>query len=459
MHVTRSRPTTTRTRVLVASSLTAALAAMGGPTAAARLPVERGHHKPAAHRVHTVKVDPRLFGLHDRYLTSLTHRSTKSIRLWDAGVTWPDIEPTQNTWNWAPLDTVVQRAHDNGTEVTLVLGLSPSYAAHTSTDMPDLGMYKAYLTTLMKRYSAKNWGYRGIAAYQVWNEVNITTFWTGTNAQVVALTKAAYDVRNKVDHGALLVAPAMVTRLPFEQRGISTYYSSKVRGTHKPVWKYVDATSFNLYPLQTISLPHGRSRVSTPEDSMALLKTVRGLLAKAKVSASLPIWNTEINYGMGAGVAAAPLSESRQIANVMRTYLLNAANRVKRVDWYAYDMGELSTGGTLGNTLLTDPSNRAGGDLTPAGRAFTRIESWMKGTLVGTATRQPCIADRHGTYTCEVRYRHGVGRIYWNPYATGRVRLVHSATRKYDEYGRPSRAQGGSSLKVNYKPVLVKSAS
>ena len=64
---------------------------------------------------------------------------------------------------------------------------------------------------------------------------------------------------------------------------------------------------------------------------------------------------------MGSGAPAAPISPARQVANVMRTYLLNAARGVKRVDWYAYDMGALPGGGTLGNTLLTDPTDRRPG--------------------------------------------------------------------------------------------------
>jgi hypothetical protein len=224
------------------------------------------------------------------------------------------------------------------------------------------------------------------------------------------------------------------------------------------VWKYLDAVSVNLYPLQEIPLAHGGSRTSVPEDSIALLGTVRGLLAKAKVPASKPIWNTEVNYGIGAGVATTPIPDSRQIANVMRTYLLNAARGVTRVDWYAYDMGEMAGGGTLGNTLLTDPALRTAGTLTAAGKAYSRIESWMKGTMVGTRTQRPCVADRHGTYTCEMRYHHGVGRIYWNPFHTGRVHLVHSARKKVDELGRSSRAKGGSALKVDYRPVLVLSS-
>jgi hypothetical protein len=469
MHVPRPRRTLIRSRVLVATTLTAGLALLGSATASATSQSGSGlhraadqartHHKPHQSKpVQKVKVHRTFFGLHDRYLTSLTHRSTGSIRLWDAGTTWPDIEPTATTWNWEPLDDVVTRAHANGTQVTLVLGLSPSYAATTPTDAPNVAMYKAYLTAVMKHYSKKKWGYRGIAAYQVWNEVNISTFWSGTNAQIVNLTKAAYDVRNTVDPGALIVAPAMVTRLKFEQKGLATFYASKVAATHQPVWKYIDAISVNLYPLQTMPTAGGGTRASTPEDSMALLQTVRGLLKHAKVPASKPIWNTEVNYGLGSGLAATPIPDSRQVANVMRTYLLNAAQGVQQVDWYAYDMGELPGGGTLGDTLMTDPTNRPAGILTPGGLAFTRIESWMKGTLIGTRTKGPCTTDRHGTYTCEVKYAHGVGRIYWNPFKSAAVTLVHSATTKVDEYGTSAKAKGGSKLKVNYMPVLVKSS-
>jgi hypothetical protein len=127
------------------------------------------------------------------------------------------------------------------------------------------------------------------------------------------------------------------------------------------------------------------------------------------------------------------------------------------VEWYAFDMGTLSTGGTLGNTLLTNPLDGTSGTLTPAGRALTRVQSWMAGTLVGTATKRPCIRDANGTYTCLIKYATGVARVYWNPYGTAKVTLVSSARKKYNEYGASTAVDGGQRLKVNYMPVLVKS--
>ena len=131
MHVSTPRRSArafraTRTRVL-AAALTAALAllvAPSAPTAQANLPVERTHH-----RTIKVKVDPRLFGVHDYYANSLQRFGTGAIRLWDAGTMWRDIFPTQDVPNWTRLDSLVTQAHANGTEVTLVLGMTPQYAA------------------------------------------------------------------------------------------------------------------------------------------------------------------------------------------------------------------------------------------------------------------------------------------------------------------------------------------
>ncbi len=459
-----SRPRAARLGLLLASALVASLVLVSSHQSASALnPTDRSAKAPIK-----VKVDPRLFGLHDSNLNSLKRRGTGSIRLWDAGVTWADLQPTNGPVNFTRLDQVVADAWANHTEVTLVTAMTPSWAGQNPgvpaapTDMPDVAKYQAYLAAIMTHF--KNYrgsGKPGIANIQVWNEANISTFWTGTSAQMAQLIKAAYDVRNTTDPAVTLVAPALVTRLGYQQTWIKNFYREQVAG--QPVWRYVDALGFSLYPLDRYSSRSG-SRPGTPEDSIALLKATRAILAKDKVPSTLPVWDTEINYGLTSGAhggySAVPISNDLQVAYVIRTYLLNAAQGVKRVEWYAYDMGKLDPAhgdGPIANTLLTDPSNRAAGVLTPAGLAFLRVQSWMAGTLVGTPTQRPCLTDRRGTYTCLVRYAHGVGRVYWNPYSSGKVRLAPTATRKVDEYGATKKVRGGSKLKVGAKPVLVRS--
>jgi hypothetical protein len=462
-----------RRGVVAVSVLAAAFTVLGCHSASATLPVDRSTPIAATQdraAVQTVKVDPRMFGVHDAHLTSLNHRSTRSIRLWDTGTTWPEVQPTATTWTFSRLDQVVAAAWRNHTEVTFVAALTPTWAlAHPvdptsthapSTYAPRLRAYATFLGRLMKRY--KNYhhsGRPGIANYQVWNEANISNFWNAGPQKMAQLLKTAYDARNSHDKSVRVIAPAMVTRLAYQQKWITSFYRQRV--ARKPVWKFANALSFNLYPLDTY-----RSRPATPEDSMALLRQVRRLLAADKVRSTVPIWNTEINYGMRSGAmgghAAIPIAAARQVAYVIRTFLLNASQGVRRVDWYAYDMGNVSPdfgGAPLGNTLLTDPDNQSAGTVTPAGQAFARVQGWLKGsTLVGTRTKRPCLKDTHGTYTCRIRYAKGSARVYWNPFRTGSVRLPGSARTKLDEYGAASAVKGGSRLRVGYQPILVKSA-
>ena len=95
---------------------------------------------------------------------------------------------------------------------------------------------------------------------------------------------------------------------------------------------------------------------------MSLLAAARKQMRLRGVPANKPIWNTEINYGMRSGshggTKAVPISGATQASYVIRTYLLNASQKVKRVHWYAWDMGYLPGGGTLGNTQMTNPAGR-----------------------------------------------------------------------------------------------------
>jgi hypothetical protein len=173
-----------------------------------------------------------------------------------------------------------------------------------------------------------------------------------------------------------------------------------------------------------------------------------------------PIWNTEVNYGAPTGVyggtGALAISDAQQAAYVIRTYLLNAAAGVERVHWYSYDMTRLPNGRTIANTLLTDPDD--GTTLTLAGRAVHLVRGWMKGRLVGvTSTAKPCAKDRNGTYTCIVKYKKGVRRIYWNPTKRVKVQTAKSATYMTTVHGSRKSIRGGSKKYVDYRPVMVRS--
>ena len=115
------------------------------------------------------------------------------------------------------------------------------------------------------------------------------------------------------------------------------YQRQLVDGRH--VWDDYDVNALSLYPKPTYG-----HRTGGPEDAMRLLGKVRGAAPRRSACRRRKkIWATEVNYGVtGGGVAdsaATPISERRQVANVLRTYLLGAAHGLTRVFWYRYDWG------------------------------------------------------------------------------------------------------------------------
>jgi len=402
-----------------------------------------------AARADSVRPPRAYFGMHDGSTQAYDTLSYGSLRLWDAGVTWPDIETSPGVYDWSRLDALVSAAQEHGVEVTLVLAMTPSFYGPASTLPPtDLSAYADYVRAVMTRYRDFN-GERGIAAYEVWNEGNVPTFWTGTPAQLAQLTRIVWQTRQQVDPGATVVGPSFAVRLAGQRQWLSDYTSQQVGG--RPVWRYYDATGLSLYPKATYG-----DRIGGPEDAMALLVEARRHLAAAGAPADQPIWGTEVNYGVTSDASAAtPISNRRQVANVIRTYLLGAAQGLQRMFWYRYDWG-LVPGGTLGNTLLATPGSY--NEVTPAGDAVVTAQAWMKGRLVGRHGQAPCHQDVKGTFTCLVKHAGGVRTILWNPRHRVRVPVPRGANLVQNAHGVTSRIAGRqSTMSVSYLPVMVNS--
>ena len=77
----------------------------------------------------------------------------------------------------------------------------------------------------------------------------------------------------------------------------------------------------------------------------------------------------------------------------------------------------------------------------------------VRGWLVGHRL-QGCTRAGSGTYTCTIA---GKGRVYWNPTRTVTVRVARNVSSRTSLYGVKARLRGGSALKVDYRPVLVRS--
>jgi hypothetical protein len=428
---TRPRPISRRFRTLVATTLGGALLGVGALAPAAQAatgPVITGAYF-GTHHAGFGDVEPR----------GWPQAPIGSVRLWDNGVAWNQIEVADGVFDWSRADALVAQARAHHANVLLVLGQTPTFHA---SNAGVVGFYGAGATSMpaseaaWKRYVAEAarrnltvWGHA--VDFQVWNEANVVPYWSGSPAQMALLTKWTREALRSVDPKARLVAPALVARLGAQQSWIKSFYAQKPGG--KNVSSYVDALSFQLYPLKT----------GKPEDSMKILSQVKSILKRNKVAK--PIYNTEINYGLvggtQAGAAAARISSAAQVGNVMRTYLLNAQNGVSRVYWYSWDLQRMS------NTAMVGAD---GTSLTAAGRSFGVVRSWILGTRAAG-----CHRARNGTYTCTFKAGKSVRRAVWNPSRTTKVVAPKTTSSYRTADGRSHRTKAGRKIKVGAVPVLL----
>ncbi len=377
-------------------------------------------------------VTREFFGVHDHDPLSWPDAPVGSLRAWDCGVTWREIETSPGVFDFSRLDAIVETAKANDSDVLLVLGQTPVFHARNpasesfygegASSPPRLEAWKRYVRKVAERYAGQP------VVLQVWNEPNVSGFWSGTPRQMARLTKATYDVLASVSPRPTLVAPALVTRLIGQRAWIDKFWAQQVDG--QPVADFVDVVSLQLYP----------EADGTPESSMELLAAIRVVLERHGVAK--PIWNTEVNFGL-TGLPVSPVSTKQQMANVARTYLLNAANGVERVYWYGWDQQQIV------DTLLTEPD---GVTATAAGKAFRTVQRWMNG-----ATVQSCDVDAGGTYLCTLTHGDELRRVYWNPTTSTSLTPPQDASSLESADGDDRNLTSGQSLDIGRLPVMATS--
>jgi polysaccharide biosynthesis protein PslG len=376
------------------------------------------------------------FGMHDSDPVGKSWPKVPvgSLRVWDAGVVWRQVETAPGVYDFGRLDAIVKSARDHKAQTLIVLGQTPTFHARKpkkvgsygpgAASMPDLAAWTAYVQAVVQRYAGDD------VAFQVWNEANVEGYWNGTPRQMAKLTAAARTVVDAVTPKPVLVAPAMAVRNIGQRAGLRDLYAKKVAGV--PVADLVDVVSLQLYP----EVDAG------PERSLELLDAARGILARAGVAADKPIWDTEVNYGLQGGEVATPASTEQQQANVALTYLINAAGGIGRVYWYAWDLHAIADTDLVGADNLTP---------TSAGSAFASVRRWLLGSKVESCQRTGAF------WQCALQTPTGTARVYWVPGGgQASVTTAFDAT-SAETLGQPAAAipLGGTTLQVGALPVLV----
>ena len=308
-----------------------------------------------------VPIPSAAFGQHVANIATAVPEGVQltSLRLWDTGTRWDQVETAPDRYTWDTLDAAVDNARAAGaTDILYVHGSTPQWAAADpelpglygpgSTSLPrKTEDYIDYVREVAQRYKGR------ITAYQIWNEANTRSFYEGDWTALAKLTRRARDAIKLIDPSAQVVA-ASSTVIPGRLFQTESFFVRYARALHK-AGDPMDAMAVHLYPVDTSKGPDARARS---------IRAAQKVLNK--VGIDKPLWDTEVNYGdRRSGLPTVVPDSTTAVTYVARTYLDSATLGISRTYWYGWDLGVLGI----------DMTDSAG--ITAAGQAFLTVREWL----------------------------------------------------------------------------------
>lgn len=259
-------------------------------------------------------------------------------RLWDMKVAWKDVNPAKGVFDWSVLDMRIAQAEASGARPMLVLGLTPTWAAAnpsagdprwglgTASPPKDINDWKNYVQAVVDRYGTR------IAAYEVWNEANLQTFWTGSFDELAALTDTAYDIIKSSNSGSLVLMASTTTRLVSPAAKFTTGYLEALGRYGNPF----DGYTIHTYPAGDI--PFDGVSAQRISDIKAWQTAVVKAVGPDSPLLDRLIFDTEVNYGL-AGPGTRPgtdFTDEQGAALLEQTFRDSAALGIDATFWYLY---------------------------------------------------------------------------------------------------------------------------
>lgn len=381
------------------------------------------------------------FGMHFHRLTRTTAWPSVPIGAWrlhDAEVTWADLEREPGKWDFSLLDKYVSLAAANKAELLLPLGFTPTWAAARPSERGPYGPgsasepakiedWRNYVRTVATRYKGK------ITQYELWNEVNVPEFFSGSMGDLVLMAREAHRILKDIDSANIVVSPSVVGEghYPFLDD-----YLARGGGA------YADVIGYHFY------MPY-----AAPETMLKVIHEVKKIMAKHGV-ASKPLWNTETGWWI-ANTDGSPdppsmdptwlkLKPKQGAEFLARTMIMSWAAGVQRSYWYSWD--HLGMG-------LVEPKSKA---LKPAALAYSAVVNWLRGASI-----ESCEVSQ-GIWTCRIRgARAEVHAIAWKEASASGAGYIPAAGAftSYEKLlgaGKRSKIDASKRIPVDSEPILIR---
>lgn len=312
-----------------------------------------------------------------------------ALRLWDNGTAWSQIELEPGVYKWDNLEGILENAQSKGmTDILMVLGTTPEWNAKVvgPDDYPqpgaasapkDLDAWDAWVTEVATRYKGR------ITSYQIWNEANLKNFWAGTPEEMAELTKRAYDIIKAIDPAALVVSASPSTRLT---ASFDKFFPAYLKALAAKDWP-IDVVGIHTYP----------SADGDPAARGLLLEAVQDALAAAGAG-DLPLWDTELNYGLAGPGPDKPkqdITGADAAGWIVRTYIDDLRYGVERSYWYIWTQKPYPL---LGIQAYPGSDGEQG---------FFALENWVIGSVFDGCTEEA------GAVTCEFTREGQTSVVAW----------------------------------------------
>ena len=351
-----------------------------------------------------------------------------SIRLWDSGVAWGQVQQAKNKYWWNGMDAAVANANSQGKQILYVLGSTPKWAASNTkqgtypnkgaaSNPANMSDWKNWVTAVVKRYGTS------IESYQIWNEANLTTFWQGTPKQMAALTQAAYKIIKKYDPTGKVVAASSTVRL---QSAYKKFFPAYLKELKKVGWP-IDVVAVHLYPAST----------GTPADRVGYIQQVQADMKAGKVPASKLLWDTEINYGIagpGSGTPDKNIEGPTAAAWVAETYLDDVLYGVDRAYWYYW----FPSANLVGIQMY---------DGTLGAQGYQTVRNWLSGAFYSCTE-----ATAGSANTCQLGDNITPKVVAWLDKGSGTFTVPANATVACDALNQCTPVTPGSQVTIGSMP-------
>lgn len=307
-------------------------------------------------------------------------------RLWDAGVTWNNIETSRGQYRFEKLDLLVSKAIEQGVEPVFVLGMTPQWASSRPYEQCPYGMgcsaepsnmadWENFIRTLATRYKGR------IRYYELWNEPKFSEFETATGAfysgklsNLVEMGRVAARVLKEVSPSNRLITPG------FTGEGDRLERFLEAGGK-----EYCDVIAFHFY-------------ARNPERMLVKIRTVQRIMSRQGV-ADRELWNTEQGYevvgpeGMPGTMGFEVPDMETQAAYIPRSLALAGAAGVSRFYFYSWER------------LLTENETVP----TVGAHAYGVAVRWLKDTSIDS-----CRTEDDAVWVCSLRRKGRNAWMVWN---------------------------------------------